>query len=311
MRNATLFIAFLLNLFTLKIEAQTSADEKITLAVLPFVASTGVSQANADAVQATVTKEFISKPRFTTVDRSKFEAVIKELNIQKSEEFLNSKIVEQGKLAGAQYLVTGVVSEAKMNAINKTVPVDYNKPLGAQRTVTYSQGSVKLAYQVIDVTTGTAMYQENINVTGSESASANEAEALSNALCVLKSSVKNAILKEFPPEIQVVQVEKTDKKGLPDKVLISAGSNMFDEAKNSGCATIDLTSIFKKKGVQMKMYQVDILNINGKESKREKEIGILRLDDVQGDVSVCDVVHGAKEVQTELAAGKKILVKVL
>src|SRR6185437_4781589 len=79
------------------------SDEKIVIAILPFV--TNVQGVNPDLVQEMVTKQFVKSGRFDIVDRSKFQKVISELNVQKSEEFLNSKIVDQGKLLGAQYLV--------------------------------------------------------------------------------------------------------------------------------------------------------------------------------------------------------------
>ena len=101
------FCLLLFSFCTIGAIAQT--EEPIPVAILPFVQSAGSSVISLEAVQETVTKEFVERSRFKIVDRSKFASVIKELNIQKSEEFLNSAVVEQGKLAGAQYLVTGVV----------------------------------------------------------------------------------------------------------------------------------------------------------------------------------------------------------
>ena len=307
-----MFAALVLLSNPMKLLAQD--DDKITIAILPFVASVNVSDGYKNAVQETVTKEFVSKSRFNIVDRSKFESVIKELNIQKNDEFLNSKVVDQGKLLGAQYMVTGVISELKVNHDTKQIPIDPSKPLGARTTATTYHGVINFSYQVIDVTTSRAVYSENINVVGNGVTNANEAEAISNALCKLKAPVKQAVLKQFPPEILIVQIEKSTKKGLPEKVLISAGNNMFDEEKGScggGVVDLNVGNLFKKKGTYLKVTAIESLTINGKESKREKDIGKLRLEDVQGDVSVCDVTDGAKEIQDGLNEKKKLLIRVL
>lgn len=314
MHFRTLTFAPLLFLFiSHPVHVLAQDEEKVTIAILPFVTSANVVNGYKDAVQETVTKEFVSKSRFSIVDRSKFESVIKELNIQKNEEFLNSKVVDQGKLLGAQYLITGVIAELKVNHDSKGVPIDPSKPLGPRTTVTTYRGVINFSYQVIDVATSQAVYSENINVVGNEITNANEGEAISNALCKLKSPVKQAVLKQFPPEILIVQVEKSSKKGLPEKVLISAGNNLFDEDKAGGCGGIDLnvSSLFKKKGTWLKVCMVENITINGRESKREKNIGKLKLDDVQGDVSVCDVADGAKEIQDGLNEKKKLLIRVL
>ena len=99
------FIAFACFYFA----AAIGQSEKTVIAVLPFV--TNLQGVNPDLVQEMVTQQFVKTGRFDIVDRSKFQKVITELNVQKSEEFLNSKIVDQGKLLGAQYLVTGVVTQ--------------------------------------------------------------------------------------------------------------------------------------------------------------------------------------------------------
>jgi hypothetical protein len=53
------------------------------------------------------------------------------------------------------------------------------------------------------------------------------------------------------------------------------------------------------------------MTVNGKEVKREKELGRLKLKEVQGEVSICEVDKGAKEIKEKLNASTRLLVKIL
>lgn len=285
----------------------TAQNEKTVIAVLPFV--TNVSGANPELVQEMVTKQFVKSNRFDIVDRTKFQKVMTELNVQKSEEFLNSKIVNQGKLLGAQYLVTGVVTQMNSTS-NVTV-----SPTNPNARTTEWRHMITVSYQVIDVETGKAVYSENIEAQNTNAHNLSDADAIDNANCLLKRNIRYAVMKEFPEEIEIVKIEKLSKKGLPDEVLISAGTNFFDaDSKGNECdkGLIDKINIFKKKDVvKLKAYQIEVLTINGKEAKRETEIGTLKLKDVQGDFSVCEVVSGGKEIQDMINGNKKVLLKIL
>jgi len=283
------------------------SDEKIVIAILPFV--TSIQGVNPDLVQEMVTKQFVKSGRFDIVDRSKFQKVISELNVQKSEEFLNSKIVDQGKLLGAQYLVTGVVTQ--MNSTSRDI-VSTQPPYTHSKTWGHV---ISISYQVIDVETSKAIYSENIKAESTAAHSGSESDARDNAECFLGRNIRYAVMKEFPQEIQIVKVEKTTRKGLPDEVLISAGTNFFDaDSKGNECdkGLIDKINVFKKKDVvRLAAFEIEVLTVNGKEAKREKQIGTLKLKDVQGDFSVCEVTDGAKEIQDRINSNQKILLKIL
>lgn len=313
MRKKTLLTVLTFVTF-LQISFARQTEEKVLIAVLPFIGSSTAQSNYVSAIQEYVSKEFIGKSRFEIVDRSKFTSVLKELNIQKSEEFLNSKIVEQGRLSGAQYLVTGIVSDAGMKSVVQEKLTTYGgKPTGGTHTEIEYQGTISFSFQVIEVATSKAIYQENINAKSGTSALSGEGNAMQTALCKIKKPIKTALLKLFPPEISIIQIESKTKKGLPEKVLISAGNSFFDEEKTKDCVfEIDekITNLFKKTGIFLKVYEVEVMNVNGKEIKREKEVGKLKLDEVQGDVSICKVDDGAKEIMERMAGGKKLYLKI-
>lgn len=294
--------------------AHSQADEKTSIAVLPFINNAAGKGDYCGIMQEMVTKEFVKGNRFAILDRSKFQKVLDELKVQKSEEFLNSKVVEQGKVMGAQYLVTGVLNQADAK---KEVGTAYDPYLKQNKITTKWTADLRFSFQVINVATSSAVYAENISATNGTNHTDESNDAMENAMCQLKKQVRNAVMKLFPQEIMIVSVEKANKKGLPELVLISAGSNFFGEDYKGGdeCETAVMDKVLgflkKKEKVKLKVVEIETLTVNGTEKKREKTIGTLKLEKVEGDFSVCEVDEGEKEIGERLNAQKKLLVKIM
>ncbi len=305
------FLCFFIGCFTY---SYCQSDEKTSIAILPFINNTANGNNYTGVMQDMVTKEFVKTSRFAILDRSKFKKVMEELNVQKSEEFLNSKVVEQGRLLGAQYMVTGVLNQIETKKETKT---SLNSITKAYNTETAWSADVRFSFQVIDVATSSAVYAENISATNGAGHAAQSSDAVDNAICKLKKQVRAAVMKLFPQEILIISVEKKDRHGMPEQVLISAGSSFFDEnyKKGNECETglVDkLGGIFAKKDVvKLKVIEIEILDVGGKEMKREKVIGMLKLEKVEGDFSVCKVDDGEKDIQEHLDSKKKMFVKIL
>lgn len=178
------------------------------------------------------------------------------------------------------------------------------------------QGYINLSYQVIDVATGVSVYSENINSYSHDFITGGEGDIVTNTLCHLKTDVKKAVMKQFPADLHIVQVESKTKKDLPETVLIDAGESMFDEKKSScgdGFSTAlsgPLKDLFKSKKVQFNVYELSTITVNDKEIKRRTKIGELMLNEVQGDLSVCKVTKGADDIKASMDGGKKLLIQV-
>ncbi|MBL7749302.1 MAG: hypothetical protein JNM19_17820 [Chitinophagaceae bacterium] len=290
-------------------------DSKPSIAVLPFISAvSNTSQSNyTSIVQDMVTQQLVKGNRFNILDRSKFQKVLDELNVQKQEEFLNSKIVEQGRLEGAAYLVTGVINQM---SVTEERYQEYNSVTKMYELKNRHNVEIKFSFQVIDVARGIAVHQENLYAKNTPNHDNKQADALENAQCLLRKQVKMSVAKIFPEEIQLVSVEKEDKKGLPDMVLISAGTNYFDEdyKKGNECekGLMDKINIFKKKeSVKLKVYEEETITVGDKIMKREKLIGWLKLDKVEGEFSICEVTEGAEIIKDKLASKKTLLVRII
>ncbi len=116
MRLLTL-VAFLL--LQIHSYSQENADGNYTVGILPVTSVTNDAQMYTPNVQASLSKVFVEKTRFTVVDRTKFDQLAKESNLQKQEDFLNGAVVEQGKSLGAQYLISGNINQISKRAGNR------------------------------------------------------------------------------------------------------------------------------------------------------------------------------------------------
>ncbi len=143
--------------------------------------------------QSYITMAFIKDKRFTILERDQWEIIERERELQKSESFIDGKIIQQGESIGAQYIISGVGDPNMRMATVKLYDVSSGKVLGT--TVInfdlYENGSLSeedLTYFII----------KNIN--------------------------KQFLYKYFPlPPVKVVRVLEEDKKGA-GKILIAAGS---------------------------------------------------------------------------------------
>ena len=91
-------------------------------------------------LQSYVTEVFANDERFTIVDRSTLKLVQKERELQKSEEFIDGYVVQQGASIGAEYLLVGDFEMGDMMLTIKLFSVAEQKIAGQQ--------SVKLKKQL-------------------------------------------------------------------------------------------------------------------------------------------------------------------
>ena len=98
---ASLFLVFVFHL-----SAQT--NDKTSLWILPFEHdSTSKFTEYTVRVRSYVVKALLNQGQFSVVERELHRAVEAEREIQKSESFIEGKVVEQGRAVGAEYLLTG------------------------------------------------------------------------------------------------------------------------------------------------------------------------------------------------------------
>lgn len=107
--KTAMFIGFACFCVT-SMQAQT---EKTSIGVLPFTYTAGAAtDQDAIAISDAVTDGFVRTKRFSIVYRSKADKIFAGLDLQKSEEYVDGSIVEEGKILGAEFLIAGNVRSA-------------------------------------------------------------------------------------------------------------------------------------------------------------------------------------------------------
>jgi len=280
-------------------------EEKVSLAILPFVlsnASATANKGNVATIQETVAMEFADKSKFNVLDKPKFDKIVQDLKIQSSEDFLNSKIIKQAKQMGARFLVTGLVSEYKMTWSEKTNPKKKK-----EKIISYLC-SLKMSFAIIDVETGKLLFDDPINTTsddanGSDSLSASR-KALSDMHNEVKAQIKNIgdvaagntndAKDNRDEDLKILGVDKADKKGLPETILLNGGGTIIKDGPDAKKIMISVCVPETVAGY-----------------KRDKEIGQLKVAKVENEVVICEVKSGAKEIGDGIKAKTAFIVKII
>jgi hypothetical protein len=297
------FVSFLLLI------TRANAQEAIHIAIIPFTAPVNTATANqvTSLIEEQVAACFVNKGRFYLLDRGVTEKIKKELDANKDNASLYAKVVaQQGHLAGAQYIITGKVNAWDVVS-NKTTNM-YGK------LVTTFHGNLKASLQINSVESGQVVFSEPFNIVSNEFDTSNPTDIFDDVACKFKSAVRVKVRNLFASTITIIHVEK-EKNGVPQQVLINAGKDIFEDGKSSGCAVVTSTSLaaignlFTKK-IRLEVISVEEVTYGGATSKREKKIGELKISSVEGEVAVCDVTDGAKDIKTYLDAKKPLTVKI-
>ncbi|HMJ46642.1 MAG TPA: CsgG/HfaB family protein, partial [Ferruginibacter sp.] len=228
------------------------------------------------AIQDAVADAFLKTKRFSLVEREKMDQLKSEKNLQKNEDFIDGQVIEQSKSLGAQYIVLGNISKAKIEAKQNYIPY--------AGSITSHVSEITFSIRVVDVSTGEIMASNSFNK------SAKGKNAFEDALKEIKPEIEKFIKENFKLVATVVSVEEKNNNGEASKVLISVGSSA-DAKVNS----------------EFKVYEISELVVEGKKLARKKTIGkltILKIEDE--NFSLCTIKEGGADIGKKIEAGLKI-----
>ncbi|MGH1336906.1 MAG: CsgG/HfaB family protein [Aureispira sp.] len=254
-----------------------SFAQQQTVGVFPFSYSQGQADAG-DASTATeiVTDALVSTGQFNILDRASFATIATEKELQKTEDFIDGEVIEQGKSLGAQYIISGKVMSATCGVTQL-----YG---GIQTSTCKTVISIKL----IDVSTSSIKAAQTFNTKGSASRAS---AALSKTFEKLKPEVQKFVVNNFMSSIPVVELAKS-KKDEATEIVIAAGSSILSK-KEKLDVVIDTE-----------------VEVGGKIMKRQKVIGSVIVSKIEDkNFSVCTVKKGGEVIKAKLDANIKIGVR--
>jgi len=287
------FITVLFYAFTaLMTTASFGQDaEKKVVAVTPFSsAGTFTARAYANSLTETVINSVVKVNRFKVVDRTSFDAILTEDNLQKGENFMDGLVVEQGKKMGAQYIITGNLKSA---SAEETYTTDSN----GRRTLSGYIGRLSYSIKIIDVVTGEILATE---LMGNSSGTAlwilnisygTQEEAISKAIQEADRDMQRILDKYFPVTMKIFEITE-EKKGVARKLVVTGGSD-------SGL----------KIGQDLRVVEVTKVELNGKMVDRNRIVGMLTIASVDdANFSTCKVRKEGKEIYEKFKSGANLMV---
>ncbi len=283
--------AFVILLFFISTSISFYSQSKTSVAILPFNYS-NCSSADAYVISEAVVSSFVKAKRFAIVDRTKMNEVNKEKNLQKTEDFIDAVyLADQGKSLGAQYLISGVISSVKKSSENK----QRTKSDGTIENYVNYLCSISFSCKVIEVETGQITNSESFDVIGGQpflgGKGATDTEtAFKDCMSSLDVSLEKWIGRNFPVLISLVEIQESNRKGDATKLLIAGGSEL-------GLQKLE----------RLKVVEITFVNVNGKAIERRKEIGEVRITEVEdSNFSVCNVTSGGDLISQKVKSGTKL-----
>ncbi len=187
----------------------TQTDEREVVGVAKFTCET--DDLYAGLVTEKVVEVLTNSKRFRVVDRTSIDKVHEELELQKSEAFIDSEnTAEQGVAVAAQSLVTGHITKIPVYAMKNA--------LGA---VQGYKASVAFQMKIVDVETGLSTEATSFQGKASDLMMSPES-AVTEAMKSLQSDLEEYFRINFPIKCKIQKI-LASKKGTAERVLVNAG----------------------------------------------------------------------------------------
>jgi len=254
--------------------AAMAQDTKVVLGISEFTSE--VQSPYTRAVTEKVVQVVTNAKRFIVVDRTSLDKVKAELELQKSEAFLDSDntVKQDAALAAHQVIVGHII---KLPIIRNANP---------DGSVNGYKANVSFTLKVNDVETGRTTEAETFTGTQSTLKLSPES-ALDEALTSLEKPLMDYLKKNFPLTTKIAKI-KESKKNKASVVLISGGKSF---GFNVGDKIL-----------------VEIIEIIDGQSLQET-IGTLEVINLAGDFSECAVKDGGEKILSAFNANKKLICK--
>ena len=178
-------ILFLIGLF-LPVWFLSAQEEKPRVAIFdPSSASVSVDGGTKEAVRELISSTFVNTGKYTTVERSMLQQIMKEQKLSNTDAFDENQATELGKLAGANKVVLSVISMVG--------------------------GRNMLSIKIIDVETATIEQQKTKIVSTNDLLDA--VEPLTSELLGISATTGQG--RQNKPNIKLVETSKSDTKYQP------------------------------------------------------------------------------------------------
>jgi len=286
--------------------------QKFIIAIPGFYVTNGSNIDNnaAQAIQQRVIDVFVKNKKFTVVERNQLDQISKEVDLQKTETFMDgsNNVSDKIKSTGANYLLTGVISSVIYSEETKTKyksEPDYSKEkfLGIQPTKQVAVGTypayyctIELNLKLIDLKTSQIVKSEvissrnNGNQATDMEGAANRENAYTSSVQNISGYATNFVKLAFPNVLQIAEITSKDRGGnAKDMLLVGDFVDYILEGQR----------LFVKLVVETE--------VAGRKLIRRKTIGEVKVQKIEdGGFITVRVRTGAEEISQAFDAKSKI-----
>ncbi len=303
--------------FTASLSVRSQEPQKILVAIPGFQSSArDIPATTVNGIHQRVIDAFVDNSKFSVVERSQLDELKNEVDLQKSESFMDGKgnVSDKVKNTGASYVVTGVISRYE-NTKEKREKTQYDQVQKKNVVVGYYDVyfcNIELNVKMIDVATSQIMYSDVISVgKGEEAAGGGKGlmgtlgsllgtsetqgassvdEAYAQALDGISGKVSKILRAAFPNVLTIAEIVTRDRKGNAEDLLL-----VGDFTDGMG----------KKQDLFVKI--VTEVMVGGKKLVRKKVIGelkVIKLED--GGFLTARIKSGEEEITKAFEEKKNI-----
>lgn len=191
------------------VHAQQTKDDRPVLGVAQF--SCKEASPFAPLVTEKVVEMLTNSKRFRVVDRTSNDKIKQELELQKSEAFIDSKnLVEQDIAVAAEKMITGEI-----------VKIPVYRMRNGDGTVRGYKASVAFQMKIVDVATGLSTEATSFEGKASKECLSPES-AVTMAMMSLEEELSEYFRLNFPITAKISKILK-EKNGIAEIVLVKAG----------------------------------------------------------------------------------------
>lgn len=202
--------AIIMAVCTLNGYAQFNDDDRQVVGVAEF--SCKESSPYTRLVTEKVVEMLTNSKRFRVVDRTSRDKIVQELELQKSEAFMDSKVlVEQNAAVAAEKMITGEI-----------VKIPVYRMRNGDGTVRGYKASVAFQMKIVDVATGVSTEATSFEGKASDECLSPEA-AVTMAMESLQDNLAKYFLLNFPVRAKLMRILQ-EKDGVAQLILIKAGT---------------------------------------------------------------------------------------
>lgn len=189
--------------------AQSDGDDRQVVGVAEF--SCKENSPYVRLVTEKVVEMLTNSRRFRVVDRTSRDKIVQELELQKSEAFMDSEnLVEQDVAVGAEKLITGEIVKIPVYRIKNR-----------DGSVRGYKASVAFQMKVVDVATGLSTEATSFEGKASEECLSPES-AVTMAMMSIQDQIAEYFRINFPLRAKLMKILQ-EKNGVAEVILIKAG----------------------------------------------------------------------------------------